>query len=161
MNPSEWIQEFKRLHEAARKGALAAADLPVYNEACEQLARSLLGAQGLAIEAGAPARRFFRVAQGLQVDVDFANGRQRLMTQDLSCGGFSALVKEAPNPKELPGFTLKLPGGVDPLVGRSRIIAVLQKPGNARVSFAFESVPEAQLKRLEMTLFDLVLARMG
>jgi hypothetical protein len=161
MNPDEWIREFRALHQAAKKGELAAADLKTYEEACEQLARSLVAAQGLIVEAGKAARRHFRVAQALQVDIDFANGRQRLMTQDLSCGGFSVLVKEAPSPKELPGFTLKLPGGAEPLVGRLKLINVVPKSGAARVGFAFEGVPETQLKRLELGLFEMVLARMA
>ncbi len=160
MNPDEWIREFRKLHQATRKGELSAADQATYEEAAEQLARSLVAAQGLLVEDGKSARRHFRVAQGLQVDVDFASGRLRLISQDLSCGGFSVLTKELSNPKELPGFTLKLPGGAEPLVGRVRVISSVSRPGSVRIGFAFEGMAEAQLKRLELTLIDMVLSRM-
>lgn len=159
MTPDEWMRELRALHQAARAGKLDDAQKKIYTEACEQLARSMVAAQRLNVDPGLPARRVFHVTQGLQVDLDLLGGRQRCMTQDLSCGGFAVTLKEAPGPKELPGYTLRLPGGAEPLVGRVKVAAVVARPGSARVSFAFENMSEKQTATLESALFDIVLSR--
>lgn len=154
------MRQLKALHQQAKQGTLSLADVKVYREACEQLARSLVAAQRLPVDPTKPARRTFRVAQGLQVDLDLNRGRERLMTQDVSCGGFAALMREAPGEKETPGFTLKLPGKAEPLIGRVKVTGSVARPGSARVSFAFEGLTEKQLADLELTLFDIVFSRM-
>jgi hypothetical protein len=57
------------------------------------------------------------------------------------------------------GYTLKLPGGQEPLVGRARVVSVMRRLGNHRASFAFVDLSEKDLERLETALFDLALER--
>jgi hypothetical protein len=47
------------------------------------------------------------------------------------------------------------------VVGQAKVVAVVRQSGNSRVSFAIESLGEADAERLEMALFDAVLARFG
>jgi hypothetical protein len=160
MTPDEWLKDFREMHAQVRVGKLPAAQEKRYQEAAEQFARALLAVQSLSVPEGSTARRNFRVAYGLQIDLGFDSGQQRLMTQEISCGGFSVLLKDRPKEGERPGFSLRLPGGVDPFIGRSRVVSVIQRAGNSRVSFAFEDPPEKEIRRLEAVLIDLALARM-
>ncbi len=57
---NEWVEEFRALHQAARKGGLPAADMKLYMEAREQLARMLITAQGMSQPPGQTARQTFR-----------------------------------------------------------------------------------------------------
>lgn len=159
MNVGEWIHQFRELHERAKKRSLSEADQKAYAAAREQMARALCGAQGLTVEAGQSARQSFRVAQGVQVDLGFASGNVRAMTLELSCGGFSVMLAQAPDQKERPGATLKLPGG-DPLILRVVLSSVVRRPGNVRASFAFQELSEKDRERLETALFDFALARL-
>lgn len=159
MNASAWIGEFRALHEKARKKDLKDSDKKLYLEAREQLARALTAAQGLTLKPGESARQTFRVAQAMQIELGFASGSVRAMTLDISRGGFSTLLAQPPDAKELVGFTLKMPGGVDPILGRAKLASSKRQPGNFRVSFTFEAMSEADQERLEMVLFDAALAR--
>lgn len=160
MNVAQWLKDFRELHERGRKKQLSADEQRVYMAAREQFARSLVAAQGMAVESGQSARRTFRVAQGLQVELNLSAGSLKAVTLDLSCGGFSCLMHRPPDEKEEPGFSLKLPGGVEPLVGRVRVVSSTRRIGNARVSFAFKDLPEREVERLETALFDLALERL-
>jgi hypothetical protein len=160
MSVNQWIAQFRAQHENARKGKLDEADRRAYLAAREQFARALVAAQGLTLPAGQSARRSFRVAQGLQVDIHFNAGEVRGMTLDLSCGGFSVMLHHPPNEKEQPGYSLRLPGGAEPLVGRVRYISSTRRMGSHRVSFTFVDMPEKDAERLETVLFDLALERL-
>jgi hypothetical protein len=148
------------LHALARKGQLSDSDRQHYTVAREQLARALTSAQGLTVEPGQSARRTFRVAQGLQVDLSLDSGPLRAMTMDVSCGGFSVMMHQPPARQAALGFSLRLPGGAEPLVGRALVASTQRKIGNHRVSFVFQALPEQDLERLEMALFDLALERL-
>ncbi len=160
MNVQQWLIEFRAMHEKARSGKLPDSERRKYLDSREQLARSLVASQGMAMESGKSARQSFRVAQGLQLDLEFAQGKQRAMTLDLSVGGFSVMLARPPDPKENPGFSLRLPGSLEPLVGRARVVSTQQRPGNVRASFAFVDLAERDAERFETVLFDFVLARL-
>ena len=157
--PAEWIAEFRILHERARKDELTGADLKLYLGAREQLARALCAAQGLTQAEGQTARQTFRVAQAFQLEVKLPLSDCRALTLDLSLGGFSTVIAQAPEGHEPISFSLKLPGG-DPLTGKAKAISVKRQPGNYRVSFAFVGLSEEELGRVERVLFDYALARM-
>jgi hypothetical protein len=161
MNVQQWLLDFRAMHEKARGGKLSDSERASYMNAREQFARSLVASQGLAMEPGKSARQSFRVAQGLQIDLEFAQGKQRAMTLDLSLGGFSVMLARPPDPKDPPGFSLRLPGTQDPLIGRARVANVQQRPGSCRASFAFTELSPRDTERFETVLFDLVLARLG
>lgn len=159
MDIRDWFAEFRRLHDLARKKELKPIERTAYLSAREQLARSFCVAQGLSLE-GESARKTFRVAQAMQIELSLASGQLKSVTMDISSGGFSVLMKQPPDSNEAVGFTLKLPGGAEPLVGRGKVVAVNKQGGNARVSFSFEKLAEPDIERLEMLLFDCALARM-
>jgi hypothetical protein len=159
MSANAWFNEFRYLHEKAKKKDLNESEKKLYLEAREQFARALTAAQGLTLKPGESARQTFRVAQAMQVELSFASGSVRAVTQDISRGGLSVTIAQNPDPKELVGFTLKMPGGVDPILGRAKAVSAKKQPGNYRVSFAFETMSEADQERLELVMFDSALAR--
>lgn len=154
-----WFNEFRYLHEKAKKKDLNESEKGLYLSAREQFARALTAAQGMTLKPGESARQAFRVAQAMQVELSFASGIVRAVTQDIARGGLSVTIAQNPDPKESVGFSLRMPGGVNPLVGRAKAVSAKKQPGNYRVSFAFEGLSEADQERLEFILFDAALAR--
>jgi hypothetical protein len=159
MSANAWFNEFRYLHEKAKKKDLNESEKGLYLAAREQFARALTAAQGLTLKPGESARQAFRVAQAMQVELSFGSGMVRAVTQDLSRGGLSVTIAQNPDPKESVGFSLRMPGGTNPLVGRAKAVSAKKQPGNYRVSFAFEGLSEADQERLELILFDAALAR--
>ncbi|HSP79455.1 MAG TPA: PilZ domain-containing protein [Myxococcaceae bacterium] len=160
MSVHKWLVEFKGLHERARKGQLDEEDKRLYASSKEQFARALTASQGLVVPSGQSARRTFRIAQGLQVDLSLDSGQQRAMTMDISVGGFSVMLHRPPAEGNAVGFSLRLPGNAEPLVGRARVVAAERRLGNHRVSFAFQELSEKDAERLELAMFDLAVARL-
>ncbi len=159
MSSNLWVETFRALHARARKGQMSDDERRRYLAAREQFARALTAAQGMSLPPGQSARRTFRVAQGLQVDLELSTGQVRSMTLDVSCGGFSVMMHKPPSETEEPGFSLRLPGNLEPLVGRVKVVSVQRKMGTHRISFAIQGLAEKDLERLETALFDLALER--
>jgi hypothetical protein len=159
MSPNHWVEQFKMLHERARKGQLPESEKRRYMAAREQFARALTAAQGMTLPPGQSARRTFRIAQGLQVDLSLVSGPIRFMTLDVSCGGFSVMMHKPPSETEEPGFTLRLPGNQEPVVGRAKMASMQRKIGTHRVSFSMLGISDKDMERLESALFDLALER--
>ncbi|QRK05317.1 PilZ domain-containing protein [Archangium violaceum] len=160
MELSTWLTNFRELHERARRKLHTSDERALYLEAREQLARTLLAAQGHKLQEGAAARRNFRVPKGLTLDVCFRAGPVRSRTLDISSGGFSCMLNGDPGGSEHTGFVLWLPGEDEPpVVGRARIVALIphSDEGNRRISFTFTDVSEEDRERLEMLIFDLAL----
>src|SRR5690349_7835704 len=111
MSANLWVEQFRALHARARKGQLTTEDEKRrYGAAREQFARALTAAQGLGPPPGRSARRNFRVAQGLQVDLSLSGEQIRSITLDVSVGGFSVMMHKPPSEAEAHGFSLRLPG---------------------------------------------------
>jgi hypothetical protein len=159
MGANLWVEQFRALHARARKGQLPEDEKRHYLAAREQFARALTAAQGMSLPPGQSARRNFRVAQGLQVDLSLPGEQIRSITLDVSVGGFSVMMHKPPPETETHGFSLRLPGNAEPLAGRARVVSVQRKIGTHRVSFAIQGLAEKDAERLEMTLFDLALER--
>ncbi len=156
---AEWLLAFREKHEKARRGLLKGADLDAYRAGRDELARALLAAQRLALRPGELPRRALRVARALQVDLDLGTARERAVTIDLSTGGLSCLLAKAPPLGDEVGFSLRIPAS-EPVVGRARVQDVKVLPGNVRVSFAFLNQSEADRERIELFVFDTVLAQL-
>lgn len=159
MGLGEWLRGFRELHAKAKKGTLGGRDLAHYQAARDELARALLAAQHVALQAGQRPRRVLRVARALQADLEFHDGDERATTLDVSTGGFSALLASPPRPDDEVKVSLRIPGG-EPLRCRCRVLEVKQQVGNVRASFAFARLDEAETERLEMFVFDAVLAQL-
>jgi hypothetical protein len=158
MSLSQWLKGFKELHEKAKKGALASRELTAYHGARDELARALLAAQHIALEPGQKPRQALRVARALQADIEFHDGTTRAMTLSISAGGFGALLAKPPRVDEEVRVSLRIPGS-EPLCGSARAVDVKQQPGNARVAFRFVGLDAAEAERLEIFVFDSVLAQ--
>jgi hypothetical protein len=156
---AEWILGFRALHEKARRGGLRDADATRYRVGRDELARALLVAQRLQLKPGETARRALRVARALQVELDLGTSRQRAVTIDISTGGFCCMVPRAPALMDEVGFTLRLPVA-EPLAGRATVQDVKALPGSVRVAFMFKTISDADRERMEMLVFDTVLAQL-
>ncbi|WP_257461239.1 PilZ domain-containing protein [Archangium lipolyticum] len=160
MDFSAWLTSFRELHERARRKLHTTEERELYLEAREQLASTLLAAQGHKLQPGAAARRNFRVPKGMSVDIGFRSGSARSRTLDISSGGFSCMLAGTPAQGELGGFVLWLPEqDEEPVVGRAQVVALAPAApeGPRRVSFTFTDLGEQDRERLEMLIFDLAL----
>ena len=159
MDLAQWLVTFRALHERARRGDLTGPEAADYRGGREELARALVAAQRLSVPAGASPRQSLRVARALQVEVESPLRTERVTTFDLSLGGFSAPMSRAPALDEPLTARLRLPG-TEPLAAEVRVADARPQPGNVRVSFAFKGLPEADRERLELAIFDAVLAQL-
>lgn len=159
MSANLWVEQFRALHARARKGQLPEDEKRRYAAAREQFARAMTAAQGLNLPPGRSARRSFRISQGLQVDMHFSAGPVRAMTLDVSVGGFSVMLHNPPMESDEPEFTLRLPGNLEPVKGRARMVSTQRKIGTHRVSFVMQGLAEKDAERLETALLDLALER--
>ncbi len=159
MSVNGWLQEFRALHKRARAKQINEEEKQLYMQAREQFARALTAAQGMTLRPGEMARQTFRVAQALQIELSLNSGIVKAMTLDISKGGFSVVLAKSPAENEMVGFTMKMPDGMDPIIGRARLIAAKKQIGNFRLSFAFLTMSEYDQERLETVLFEAALAR--
>jgi hypothetical protein len=156
----KWLTDLKALHEKAKHGALSTEEQRDYRSRRAELARALLAAQGLGRPPGQARRQSLRVARALQVELSGPGRKERLTTFDVSTGGFSAPMAAAPPTGETLTATLRLPEG-EPLVAPVKVVGSAPAPGCVRVSFAFGPIPGAAAEKLEMAIFDLVLAQLN
>jgi hypothetical protein len=155
-----WLAAFRERHERARRGTLGPAEQAAYRSDREELARALLAAQRLTLKPGETPRQTLRVARALQIELDLPGARQRAITADLSTGGFSALLPKAPPLGEDLGLSLRLPAEA-PVVCRARIIDVRPQGTHARVAGRFLDLGPGDRERLELYVFDAVLAQLA
>jgi hypothetical protein len=156
---ADWLLSFRQLHEKARRGQLRDSELLRYRTGRDELARALLAAQRLQLRTGELPRQALRVARALQVDLDLGASKQRALTQDVSTGGFSCLLAKAPLLGEEVGYTIRIPAA-EALTGRARVQDVKPLQGSSRVAFAFLGMSDADKDRVELFVFDTVLAQL-
>jgi hypothetical protein len=159
MGLADWLRVFRTLHEKAKKGELTGVDAEDYRAGCDELARALIAAQKLSLRPGEVPRHVLRVARALQVTLETKISTVRATTIDISVAGFSVLLGKVP-PNEEQTATLRVPGG-EPIV-----IGVLpgdtkQQPGNVRVAFLFQKLPDPAKQRLEMLVIDTALSQLA
>lgn len=150
MDASEWMQTFKAVHDAAKKNG----SNDRHRAMKEELARSLVQAQGLTVGEGQSPRKTFRIAQAWQVEL---NSMYKCLTRDVSGGGFSALVPTNLSVGDEVKFSMRIGG--EPVNGSATVVAAIKQPGNSKVSFAISSMPTADAERFENAIFDSVVAR--
>jgi hypothetical protein len=159
MGVIQFIDEFRALHTRARQGKLGESERQDYLAKREQFARALLNAQGLMLD-GAEARRHYRVAHQLPVELQMAYGNVWTNTLDISAGGFSVTLPHAVDVKERPSALLQLPDGTA-LAGRVRVVSQFQRADKHRASFSFMDLTEREMELLEGFLIDFALERVG
>ena len=158
MDPSEWIKKFREQHEKARMGKMLPDEKKRYLAMREEFARSLVSAQGLSMAPGQTARQTFRVAQALPVEI---NRTTRVITRDISRGGFSTVINQNFSSGDVVPYVLTLGRGLEPISGEGKVASVQRQPGNYRLSISFGQLSEVDAERLELTLFDAVLSRIA
>jgi hypothetical protein len=156
MSLKEWLVQFKAAHEKVRAGTLSGEPLAAYRSGRDELARALLGAQAASLRTGETPRQALRVARALQADLEWSVDKVRAVTQDVSSGGFAALLAKAPPTDEEVKVQLRMPGA-DPISTKARVVNAHVQPASVRVSFAFVGLPPADRDRLEFLVFDTVL----
>jgi hypothetical protein len=156
MSLKDWLVQFKAQHEQARAGKLSGDGLAAYRAGRDEMARALLGAQVAALKSGEVPRQALRVARALQADLEWSVSKVRAVTQDISAGGFSALLAKAPPNDEDVKVELRLPGS-EMLAARVRVVGAIVQPAAVRVAFAFTGLGPAERDRMEFLVFDTVL----
>jgi hypothetical protein len=160
MSLKEWLTRFQAQHQRARAGTLDADGWASYRAGREELARALMAAQKASLKPGEAARQGLRVARALQADLEWSVEKIRVVTLDLSAGGFGALLARAPPTTEDIRVQLRIPGG-DPVQARSRVVGVQVGPTSSRVSFCFTEIGAAERERVELLVFDTVLGQLN
>ncbi len=156
MDPSEWISRFRITHDKAKAGGLNELERKQYLGMREELARSLVNAQALAVPEGQNARRHFRVAQLYQVEV---KNLYKTVTRELSISGFSAMVPGELKPGESVPFKLTVNRATEPISGIAKVVNTVKAQGAFRTNFEIETMSEPNTEILEVALFDAVLSR--
>ncbi len=159
MSLAEWLTTFRDMHERGRRGQLNPREAAVYKAGRDELARALLAAQRLTVKPGETPRQALRVSRALQIELDMPTAHQRAVTIDVSTGGFSTLLSRAPSLGEEVRYSLRMPAS-DPLTGQCRVTDVKAQTGNVRVSFQFVGITPEERERIEVFVFDTVLAQL-
>jgi hypothetical protein len=149
MDLAHWMKTFRALHERAKRGALQGSEEQEYKAGREELA-----------QPDQSPRQALRVARAIQVELESRVRKEQLATFEISLGGFSAAMARPPAPDEELTATLRLPG-TDPFATPVKVVGVKTQAGNVRVSFAFTRLEGAAAERLELAIFDTVLAQLG
>lgn len=160
MGIADWLRVFRTLHEKARKGELAGADAEDYRAGCDELARALIAAQKLSLRPGEVPRHVLRVPRALQVNLETKISSVRAMTIDVSVAGFSVLLGKPPPAGEEQTATLRVPGA-EPVVATVVPGETKLQPGNVRVAFLFQRLPEPVRERLEVLVIDTALSQLA
>lgn len=157
MEPAQWLATFRALHDQAKKGSLDPNGADRYGAMKDELARSLLQADGQKAVPGSPPRRQFRVPTVHQVEVA---GLHKGTTSELSCRGFTALVPAMVKEGALIGFVLTLSRSFGPIRGDCTVVSATKQPNSlVRVTCTFSKLEEGQLEHIEQVLFDVALTR--
>jgi hypothetical protein len=84
----------------------------------------------------------------------------RVMTLNICCGGFAALLAKTPRPDDEMKCTVRLPGG-ERIETAAKAVGSKPQGGSTNVSFAFGKLADADRERLEMLVFDIALEQLA
>lgn len=157
MEPAQWIATFRALHDQAKKAPLDPNQAGRYVAMKDELARSLLLAEGKELPKGTPPRRVIRVPTVHQIEVA---GIHRATTSELSCNGFTALIPAMIKEGTLIGFVLTLGRSQEPVHGDAIVQTAVRQPNTLiKLTCQFAKLEEPTLERIETVLFDVALTR--
>jgi hypothetical protein len=155
-----WLVEFCKLHERAHRGSLSAEEHSEYLAARDELARAVLKAQRIVLRDGQHPRQSLRAALALQVTLQLPSGKLSTLTQDISSGGFSALVSSSPAAGLIVPFSLRLSKDAPPVEGKARLVGIAPGANSMRVGFNYEGLPAESVERIELAVFDSLVAQL-
>jgi hypothetical protein len=98
------------------------------------------------------------VARAIPVEFDLPAGKISALTQDISVGGLSALVGEAPAVGTQLSVRLKLSRDVEAITGRCRVVAAIPVHGSVRMAVMFEEIATEAWVRIEDLVLDAICA---
>jgi hypothetical protein len=156
-----WLEAFSALHRRAKEGALTADERAEYLKDRDELADALLLAQQMSSQPGQGQRRSMRVAQAMPVEIETSQGRMLAVTLDVSSGGFSTIVSEAPEVGTKVTFRLKLGRAAEPIVGAGKVVNAQAANGSVRLGVAFVELGASDRERLDFLIVDAVLKQYG
>lgn len=157
MDPSQWLASFKALHEQNKRGALNPFEKKKYLGMRDELARSLMQSQNQTVPANVAPRRALSVAQLFAIELQSVH---RVMTREISCTGYVALVPATFGVGELVTVTLTLGRSVEPVKGDSVVKQISKQGTNYRVVADFKGLMEPALERIEDAVFDAAVSRL-
>lgn len=157
MDLAQWLNEFRQLHQKARRGPLTPEERDLYHSRRNEIARAILSSQRMALQPGLTPRQALRASLALPIDMEIHSRMRPHLTMDVSSGGFSTILAEAPPPDEAIKFSLRLPAETEPVTGEALCVQAMRQPGRYRCSFRFESVSRSDRERVEMLVFDVLL----
>ena len=160
MKLQEWIGEFCQMHDRAHRGALTDDQRAEYLAARDELARALLRAQRVSLLAGQSPRRNLRAALALPMVLQLPSGRIPTLTRDISSGGFAATLSTSPGLGVQVPFVLQTARAAPPIVGKARLVALNLEGSSPRAGFAFDELSAEGAERIELLVFDAVVARL-
>jgi hypothetical protein len=155
-----WLAEFCKMHERAHRGSLSGEEQAEYLAARDELARAVLRTQRIVLKPGQRPRQSLRAALALQVVLQLPSGRLQTLTQDVSSGGFSALVSNPQAPGHVVAFALRLSRGGSAVEGNARVVGNVPGGTGMRVAFAYDKLPPELVERIELTVFDSLVAQL-
>jgi hypothetical protein len=157
MDAAQWLASFRITHENYKRGILNEGDVRKYVGMRDELARSIMQSQGIAVPENVPPRRAFKVAYVYQIEI---GGVSKTTTREISCLEFTALVSGTFKVGERVSFSLMLSRSQEPLAGVSNVkTATKEKAGATKLTCEFDGLGEDRLARLETALFDAALSR--
>ena len=156
-----WLEGFAALHRRAKDGTISQEERAEYLKSRDELAEAMLLAQQMGTQPGQGQRKSLRVAQALQVELESPRGRMLAVTLDLSAGGFSTIVSDAPDVGTRVGFKLKLGRGAEPITGSAKVVNAVAMNGSVRLGVAFTELGGDDRERLEFLIVDAVLKQFG
>jgi hypothetical protein len=160
MGLQQWLDKFCGWHEQARAGTLPKDDQARYLSGRDELARALLKAQQIILQPGELPRRSLRASTGLQITVEIPGSPPlQTITRDIGSGGFSIRVSHSLTLGMVVPFTLKLTAK-DPVEGKAKLVSLGPVSESRRASFAFEGLKSDVTERIEMTVFDAIVAQL-
>jgi hypothetical protein len=157
MEPAQWLASFNVLHDQNRRGGLNPSEKKKYLQMRDELARSLMQSQNLTVPTNVAPRRALGVAQLFSIELQNVH---RVMTRELSCTGYVALVPATFGVGELVTFTLTLGRSIELVKGDSVVKQISKQGTNYRVVADFKGLMEPALERIEDAVFDAALSRL-
>jgi len=132
-------------------------DLTAGDGSTDGFLRQVLAEQNGKILACQTPRQLARIARTVEVELEWGGGSQRVLTLDLSAGGFRALLASPPPLGEPLQAYLRLRRG-ERVAGVVQVAGVRGRRGSARVSFAFHEMAAADRTLLERYVVDQLLS---
>jgi hypothetical protein len=152
------ISRFRELHRKRKSDSLTASEQTAYAELREEFARAVLLAQRLTMQSGQTARQSLRVAHAMKVSFRApARAEEKTVTIDLGMNGFAALAGGSIAVGTLCDFAM---GPNQGLRGTARVAGDARHGTGAlhRISFAIQTMADADRDQLETIVIDAVLA---